>query len=102
MTKTATCRSCGAPILWTATPAGNSIPLDAEPRADGNVRLGWVGGVEVAIVLNDPAERAAGQIAGPMFVSHFATCPDADSWRKRTPDVVDDELTPPDLSDSLE
>lgn len=76
------CRSCDARIRWEHTVTGKLIPLDAEARPDGNIRVGLVGGLEVAILLADPAERAAAQVAGPVYVSHFATCPNASSHRK--------------------
>ena len=80
---TTTCRSCGAEILWARTVAGKAIPLDAEPRPDGNVRIAPIGGIDAALVLTDPAERAAAQIEGPVYVTHFATCPNAAEHRRR-------------------
>lgn len=58
------------------------MPLDPEPSGSGNILLGWVGGEEVAIVLTDPAERAGAQLDGRAFLSHFATCPNANTHRK--------------------
>lgn len=49
------CRSCGASVVWTKTPAGKSIPLD----------LGHVRGTG--------AQREA--------LTHFATCPQGREWR---------------------
>lgn len=79
-----TCSSCGARIRWAKTSAGKRMPLDAEPSGSGNVLLGWIGGEEVAIVLgNDRAdERAAAQIDGRAYLSHFATCPNASAHRR--------------------
>jgi hypothetical protein len=75
------CRSCDAPLRWAKTPKGKRIPLDPDPRPDGNIRLGFVGGEEMALVLSG-AELEAAQIAGPVYVSHFATCPNASSHRR--------------------
>lgn len=48
------CKSCGADVIWVKTPKGNSMPID-------------------------PPEDDQGSKA----VSHFATCPDAKTWRTR-------------------
>lgn len=80
---TSQCRSCQAPIRWARTPKGARMPLDLEPVANGNIHLGWVGGDELAFVLTDQADIAGCQADGtPLYVSHFATCPDAPSHRK--------------------
>lgn len=50
------CRSCGAPIVWTVTEAGKSIPLSL---------------TKVRVV--------DGQRLAP---THFADCPHADQWRR--------------------
>ena len=71
------CRSCRAPIEWKKTLSGKSIPLDLEPVPDGNIVLTdgdvaeTLGPLELELL--DP-DRAR-------YVSHFATCPDADQWR---------------------
>lgn len=70
------CRSCGAPVIWLQpmTESGKRMPVDAEPRADGNVSIIELDGVQYHHTrqLWDP---------GPFYVSHFATCPDAEEWR---------------------
>src|SRR5947209_3895048 len=38
--RTTPCSSCKAPVLWVRLPSGKRLPLDPEPRADGNVWLG--------------------------------------------------------------
>lgn len=47
------CRSCGEPVIWCLTGKGKRMPVD-EPEDDGR----------------------------PTF-SHFATCPQAEDWRKK-------------------
>ena len=82
------CRSCGADIVWAKTTAGKNIPIDANdfgdpiPKQGGNLRYtGRVrdGAPEVEFseqsTLLDPD--------GPRFVTHFSTCKQADSWRKK-------------------
>lgn len=66
----ATCKSCGAQILWARTQRGKRIPLDAVPqtravlvgtlRDDGNVSL-----VDT-------------------YMPHHATCSSADEHRNKT------------------
>lgn len=70
----ATCKSCGAPVRWVSTARGAAIPLDPEPRDDGNIIL--IGGIA----------HVASHVAcdGPWYVSHFTTCPNAAQHRKRT------------------
>lgn len=77
----ALCRSCGAPIIWAVGEAtGKGNPLDAEPvengtlqavgnRADGRMMVRYLRKDEVA---NPNLLR---------YVSHFSTCPNADSHR---------------------
>jgi hypothetical protein len=82
------CGSCGAAIRWAVTVNGKRIPVDDAPVRDGN------------LVLSDPTPGAYAPLAAhysppdepllpgfdepPRFVSHFATCPNADRHRRRT------------------
>lgn len=69
-----TCRSCGAPVRWERTAAGKPIPLDPEPRPDGNLAFRDDGRVYSLpqSTLDDV----------PRYVTHFATCPHANQHRK--------------------
>ncbi len=75
------CRSCAAPIIWTVTHKGRRMPVDAEPVANGNIRLRQDGdsviaeypGKEHPTLLVDDRVR---------YISHFATCTHSDEWRK--------------------
>lgn len=78
------CRSCRAPILWSKTEGGKRMPLDPEPVDGGNVALGVPNrydaeGNVIATVLGPLEIEAADE---PLYVTHFATCPDADRWRR--------------------
>jgi hypothetical protein len=74
------CESCAAPIIWTTSEHGKAAPIDAEPAAGGNIALTEVPGQNpLSKVLN--TRQQFGRSA--MRMSHFATCPDAPSWRKR-------------------
>lgn len=61
-----TCRSCGAEIKWIETKAGKMMPVDPTPLEEGEGVLGKV--------VDDGS--------GTLYISHFATCLEADSWRK--------------------
>ena len=66
------CRSCGRPILWRYTAEERRMPVDPEP--DGTLVLEGAWRVRAAEPLFD---------TGPFYRSHFATCPDAVTWRKK-------------------
>jgi len=56
------------------------MPLDVEPAEGGTIRIESGGQRPTAVVLG-PLELMVE--TGPLYVSHFATCPDADGFRKR-------------------
>ena len=67
MTETSRCRSCGAEIVWLKTAAsGKPMPVDAAPEK--RVVIGEHSGL--AYVLET-------------YTPHWATCPQAESWRRR-------------------
>jgi hypothetical protein len=77
MSEPSRCRSCQAPIIWAVTAEGRKMPVDAAPHQDGRLVLSWKeDGWQVRVA---PHGGSLTQRHRP----HFATCPDADSWRKR-------------------
>jgi len=74
----AECRSCGAPIRWVTTINDKRIPIDREPDPDGNIYASLVDGEWRAVVRGPEADPPAGR---HLYRAHFATCPDAKSWR---------------------
>lgn len=66
MSERGSCRTCGKAILWVETQSGKRMPLD------------YPG--ERRFVL----ESGEGMLARQRetYVSHFATCKQADHWRK--------------------
>jgi hypothetical protein len=71
-----TCRSCGAALLWAITPKGKRMPLDAAP-VEGGLWFAY----DVAGEKHCAPARAGAE--GPLYTSHFATCPQADQHRRR-------------------
>ena len=71
----AICSTCKRPIRWALTEEGRRIPLDPEPER----RM---------VVLGQRKDPTGGgglidQVGSrPTFVTHFATCPNADQHRK--------------------
>ena len=80
------CKACGAQLRWAKHElSGRSMPLDAVANQDGNISVvQWgpksPGGLSLPIIaVNVAPERAM----TPMhYTSHFATCPEADKFRK--------------------
>lgn len=70
------CKSCGAPIYWVKTEAGKNMPVDAKPVADGNII--FVG--QVAFVIKQGHGPVVDQ---PRYVSHFVTCKNAATHRRK-------------------
>lgn len=77
--KTEHCRTCSEPVIWATTAAGKAMPVDAEPRSDGNLDL--IEGDPVPQVRVIPAHTPT--MTGLRYVSHFATCSHAAEHRKR-------------------
>jgi hypothetical protein len=74
------CRSCQAEVVWVITERGRRMPLDAEPRYDGNVVIQVdAEGQEVGHYLRRGDVLKPGT---PRYVSHFSTCPDAERHRR--------------------
>lgn len=71
----AKCKSCEALIIWASTRSGKSMPLDEQPTPKGTMVLvkgqTWVA--------TDEDRR----LHRPLYMSHWATCPDALQWRSR-------------------
>ncbi len=81
LSRTTTCRGCGAPIAFIKTVKGKSMPVNPDA-------VYFVQGGEFNVVTLD-GEVFRGRAPGPGedamigYVSHFATCPEANGFRKR-------------------
>ncbi len=80
------CKACGKEIFFIKTDHFKSVPCDAEPvwihqqsggtpyiRIDGSTVVGYIAGDAD----DDPDSNLI-----PAYVSHFATCPAGDQFRK--------------------
>lgn len=78
------CRSCDARIIWAKTEAGRPMPLDHTPSPTGTVILLPVGGGRrVARVLAGEELEEYRTANKTLFVTHWATCPDAKEWKAK-------------------
>lgn len=78
------CKSCGANIIWIKTTNGKSMPCNAEqviywqdPKGEANI-----------ITPNGETVRATLKTrrtppTGVGYIPHWATCPQANNFRKR-------------------
>lgn len=73
--QTATCRGCGARIIWMPTAKGKAMPVDAKPNPDGNMILR-----NGALLFGATAEhlRDGEQLRMP----HWATCPQSGKFKR--------------------
>lgn len=76
------CRSCDAEIIWAATPAGKSMPLNAKPDPFGNVEVSGDTARPVATVLAGLFLEDARSTGRELYMPHHATCPQGRDWRK--------------------
>ena len=78
------CRGCGASILWVRTAGGKAMPCDPEllpywQEPSGREKIVTQSGEVVSAWL----EGLPGMETGMGYISHFATCPDRDRFRKK-------------------
>lgn len=72
-------KSCRQPVIWTRTERAKPMPVDEKPVMGGTIALSWGGTDQEPLVLSrvvPPTRRY-----GPLYVSHFASCPSADRFR---------------------
>ncbi len=80
--KLSTCRSCRRSIIWTRTERGKKMPLDSLPVVDQMQANLFV--LRERENRDGPLAMAAWGLVGleDHYVSHFATCPNADEHRQ--------------------
>lgn len=77
------CRSCGKSVIFvTMLPSEKTTPIDPDLEHGGNVeiRKNSKGKLYAKVTGPDPEQRK--------WISHFATCPQADGWRNRKVDTT--------------
>ena len=77
------CRGCGKPIIWIGTGGGKSMPCDPDEvvywqTRGGSKKIVTPNGEVLSAELDGPQDRAT----GIGFISHFATCPQSDMFRR--------------------
>lgn len=78
------CRGCGAQIVWIKTAGGKVMPCDPELISYKQATLGRLKIVTPhGEVLSGDREEDPDQATGLGYISHFATCPAADNFRRR-------------------
>lgn len=65
------CRSCGAAITWAETTRGTRMPFNGDIV------------VSRTYAMPDVQVRVVEFVDTTVTLSHFATCPDAATWRRR-------------------
>lgn len=81
------CRSCHKPMRLVPTERGRRMPLDPDPagRSTGIERVAY-GDVPPGLVIREGRVhvlRPDEPWDGDLYVSHFATCPEARRWSDR-------------------
>ena len=76
-----TCRACGAPVKWIKTKNGKAMPCNPEKIAF----LPEKSGDKVFILENGEVTKGStdGMSTHEGYISHFATCPAADEFRRK-------------------
>jgi hypothetical protein len=70
----ARCATCRAPIWWAKSTSGTPVPIEYEPRSDGNIIFVKPGHIQYL--------RKRDQTDDPRYASHFAFCPDSKFHRR--------------------
>lgn len=84
--KISKCRSCGAPIVWITTTNGKAMPCDARERAyiesgDKKDTVVLETGETVRCTIITGGGMMPQAASGWGRVPHWATCPQAKSWK---------------------
>lgn len=80
-----TCRSCGKRILWVRTKAGKNMPCNPElvtyvSRYGAKDKIVTPNG---EVLSGEVVSAGTLNSTGIGYISHFATCPNADRYRKK-------------------
>lgn len=78
------CKGCGAEIIWIMSPSGKLIPCDPEQvtywqKTKANGKIVTPNGEVISCEFYGDPQSAT----GIGYVPHWATCPNADKFRRR-------------------
>ena len=59
------------------------MPVDVEPAPDGNIIADLAQAAGVVVATAALADMKADTPGEPFYRSHFSTCPQANTWRRR-------------------
>lgn len=87
MTNETRCRACGARISFIKTKNGKSVPVDVTPVSfvpdvNGNSLYVVPNGEDGCMIVHGCATSEGDKDVHVGYISHFATCPKADYFRK--------------------
>ena len=75
------CRSCGEEIIWIKMKSGKAMPCDVKPIP---YRETFSGGMKLVTPAGDVISgNYDGTSDNFAYISHFATCPNADQHRRK-------------------
>lgn len=77
------CRGCGRDIVWITTKKGKHVPCDPAllPVYEGGKEILFT--EDGGTVKGTTNQKEGGSLLGYGYVSHWATCPEADGFRRR-------------------
>jgi len=81
------CRSCRRPVRLLLTAKGHRMPIDPDPagRSTGLERTSY-GSLAPSLVIREGRVHVLRPLEpwdGELYVSHFATCPEARRWQRK-------------------
>jgi len=81
------CRSCHKPVRFMPTEKGKLMPVDPDPggRSAGLERTAFAAPAPTLAILEGRVHvlRHDEPYEGDLYVSHFATCPEARRWTRK-------------------
>lgn len=82
MSGSAKCRGCGRPIIWAVSEAGKNQPWDPTPNDQRGTHVLVPDTHNGAISFTSRRPRASDPVGTRRYVCHFATCPEAQKFRR--------------------
>lgn len=89
------CKACGAEIIWIKTNNGKAMPCDPEQvyyyeQRGAKDKIVTPNGQVLSCFLNPPKKYS--EPTGFGYVPHWATCPNAEKFRKVNRRMINDDL----------